>query len=300
MNSEFESSHWSVENVRLSLLTHRESFRQTPNENYEKPFHSHVYYELLYSAKDASADFLYENRRLTLAENTFVIIAPYYSHRTVIQHPESLFSLGFLFKKNNRTEGPSRDLYRLFRDTFASYDCIIGQGDEELATLCNRLKRFPSDGDILEEGGLSATFMLTLLHVVRLLQRVRPLEKLEKPGAGENAAPAKHSTRIQSDLAAKINNILSENFMTDITPEELFHRYYVSPKQINRYIRNQYGQTFLQRKTYLRMTYAMQMLRESDLSIREISEKAGYHSINSFYSAFKTQFGTTPNQYRRG
>lgn len=294
---DFDRYNWSIEDVSLDLLTHSESFYQGRSANDEKPPHSHVYYELLFSASDGSAEFLYEDQRVTLSRNAFVITSPYYTHRAVVNRCEDLFSLGFLYKPNHQKEASRQDLHRLFCQVFAGNNCIIGQGDETLAGLCRQLKRYSVVSDSLAEGSLVASFLLVLFHVMTLLrdgERTGEIILVKQ----QSEANRRQGSRIPSDIASKINNILSESFMTDVTPEELSGRYYLSAKQINRYICKQYGQTFMQRKHELRMSYAQKLLRESDCSIREISEKVGFHSINSFYSAFKARFGVTPNQYR--
>ena len=48
-----------------------------------------------------------------------------------------------------------------------------------------------------------------------------------------------------------------------------------------------------------RMTKAAELLRESDLSVLDIAERAGYHSEAAFNRAFKRHEGTAPARYRR-
>ena len=298
---EYDSYNWIIENVKLDFLAHSESFVQRKKSEYEKPFHSHVYYELLFSTADDTAEFFYNNKRITLSKNDFVITSPYYSHRAVIKHEENLFSFGFLFKQNNQKEKPRQDLFALLNDAFSQNDCIIGRGDESLLGFCRQLRQYSDMPDAFGEGCLVASFLLVLFHILRYLkvgEHTGGCEFVRK--APEGARESGRSTRIPSEIASTINNLLSDSFTTDVTPEEISKTYYISPKQINRYIYNQYGKTFMQRKTQLRMNYALKLLRESDLAIEEISEKVGYHSINSFYSAFKVYFGITPNRCRMG
>ena len=96
----------------------------------------------------------------------------------------------------------------------------------------------------------------------------------------------------------QVNDTLNAQYMEDITPESMSDKYYISPKQINRYILNQYGQTFLQRRTSLRMAAAQNLLKNTNETVNHISEAVGYHSINTFYSAFKNFCGMTPDEYR--
>lgn len=297
----FDCYRWSIENVGLDLLTHSESFRQWRSATDEKPFHSHVYYELLFASADDSAEFFLEDRQVTLNHNAFVIVSPYLTHRAMPGRGGELFSLGFLFRPNHRKTPAGQDLYRLFCEVFPGSGCIVGKGDETLAGLCRQLKRYSGAQNSLDEGSLVAAFLLVLFHVMGLVRAGsgETLLPLPGPSCPRSGRPGQDA-RIPSDIASQINNILSESFMTDVTPEELSARYYISARQINRYISKQYGQTFMQRKHELRMDYAQKLLLESDDTIREISEKVGFHSLNSFYSAFKTRFGQTPHSYRTG
>ncbi|MVU78491.1 helix-turn-helix domain-containing protein [Nocardia sp. ET3-3] len=50
--------------------------------------------------------------------------------------------------------------------------------------------------------------------------------------------------------------------------------------------------------TWWRMTCAARLLRESDLLLRVVAEKAGYTSEYAFAKAFKREFGISPGQFR--
>ncbi|WP_371527055.1 AraC family transcriptional regulator [Streptomyces sp. NBC_01283] len=51
--------------------------------------------------------------------------------------------------------------------------------------------------------------------------------------------------------------------------------------------------------TWWRMTSAGRLLREEDLPLRQVAERAGYTSEFAFSKAFKREFGVAPGQYRR-
>ena len=48
-----------------------------------------------------------------------------------------------------------------------------------------------------------------------------------------------------------------------------------------------------------RMTKAAELLRETDLSVLDVAERAGYHSEAAFSRAFRRREGTAPARYRR-
>ncbi|MGI5458125.1 AraC family transcriptional regulator [Streptomyces sp. CA-249302] len=51
--------------------------------------------------------------------------------------------------------------------------------------------------------------------------------------------------------------------------------------------------------TWWRMTTAGRLLREEDLPLRQIAQRAGYTSEFAFAKAFKREYGVAPGQYRR-
>ena len=48
-----------------------------------------------------------------------------------------------------------------------------------------------------------------------------------------------------------------------------------------------------------RMEAALRLLDDPHHGMKEIAEKAGYKSVNSFTKAFRKKFGTTPGEYRK-
>jgi len=49
----------------------------------------------------------------------------------------------------------------------------------------------------------------------------------------------------------------------------------------------------------VRFKRAAQLLRDSDLAVSEIIEQVGYLSVKQFRENFKTEFGTSPANYRK-
>ena len=64
------------------------------------------------------------------------------------------------------------------------------------------------------------------------------------------------------------------------------------------FFKNNVGKTFLNYLTHLRMEKAKELMRTTNDSIAEISEKVGYASANTFTRSFKKIEQITPSQYR--
>lgn len=73
----------------------------------------------------------------------------------------------------------------------------------------------------------------------------------------------------------------------------------LSPRQLQRVLRERYGMTFSQKKTDARMRAANVMLAAGKLSVARIAEEVGYSCPEHFCAEYKKRFGMTAGAYRR-
>lgn len=281
---------FSVENINMHFFIHHESFMQSGGEIREKNTHSHVYHELLYSLGDNNL-LLWDGKEIPISKNTPIVIKPYVRHSTVYTNNKQLYSIGFFYDRN-RNPKSEYDLFSQVNRLFSTRDITIGVPDEGIRHLLNQLQSFYKNMDTVTYGFILSTFIMILYSVIGVLQ--------DMEDDGKQTPEGKTTASIYNlDLLYRIDARLCRGFTTDITPEQLSDEFYISARQINRYILKQYGQTFLQRRTELRLNAAEKLLRKTDKPIGSISQEVGYHSINTFYSAFKKRFGVTPEIYRK-
>lgn len=72
----------------------------------------------------------------------------------------------------------------------------------------------------------------------------------------------------------------------------------LNPTYLSAFVKEQFGETFLNYVLQLRMDKAKEFLRTSDMSLQEIATKIGYANSGVFIRAFKKKFGHTPGVYR--
>lgn len=72
----------------------------------------------------------------------------------------------------------------------------------------------------------------------------------------------------------------------------------LSARQLQRVLRERYGQTFIQKRTEARMR-AAQLLLEGDLPVSRIAEETGYACVEHFCAEYKKYSGMTAGAYRR-
>lgn len=97
-----------------------------------------------------------------------------------------------------------------------------------------------------------------------------------------------------SDITSYINNNYSDGLYLDIVADQ----FGMTPKYFSEFFKKNVGIGFVEYLTKLRLEKATELLINSELSIKAISEKIGYATSSAFVTAFKKYYGTTPNEFR--
>lgn len=130
-------------------------------------------------------------------------------------------------------------------------------------------------------------------------QYILTLEKhneKELPAEPVNLRPAALNS---SDYLNQIKKLIDDNFMEDITIENMAETLYLSPQYICRVFKKEMGITINQYRTQCRMMRAAALIRNTDLQILYICNEVGYSDIKYFNKLFKEQFGMLPHKYRK-
>ena len=104
----------------------------------------------------------------------------------------------------------------------------------------------------------------------------------------------KKITPIASDIIYYINNNISK-----VTISDVCKKFYMSPQSLNTFFKKELFMTPHRYIDVLRMSYALELLNEGNLSIDEVAFFCGYNSLSYFSSKFKRIYGTTPLYYRK-
>ena len=293
MNESNEIYTVSVENVHMYFIIHNESFLQRQNKSWEKAMHSHIYYEILYSLAGDNQVIL-QDKEYQLQSDTFTLIRPYQNHGAFFKGVRDLFSIGFYFEKSRG--GNERHNLHAMLEHFLSQKDYISIPEISLRDLFLKLQELIPKKDAISDGLIISMLMEIVYKILdNLMTESRIADSVMETTKKHRAYSPRGNT---FHALCQINDTLNAQYMKDITPETMSEKYYISPKQINRYILSQYGQTFLQRRNSLRITAAQNLLKNTNDTVSHISEAVGYHSINTFYSAFKKNCGMTPDEYR--
>ena len=103
------------------------------------------------------------------------------------------------------------------------------------------------------------------------------------------------------DYSAPINKVveyLSLNFSQEISLSYLADMVHFSDSHLSKTFKRETGITISGYIARLRCEHAARMLKDTDLSIQEISNYVGYPDNNYFVKVFKKQYGVTPTAFR--
>ena len=107
--------------------------------------------------------------------------------------------------------------------------------------------------------------------------------------------PATHNTLAATAVAEH----LSLYYYRSETSRELARLCHISESQLRRQFLLAYGTSPIAYRIHLRCKIAKELLRSMQLSISEIAERIGYHSVSDFCRAFRKEYGMSPTEYQK-
>lgn len=151
----------------------------------------------------------------------------------------------------------------------------------------------------LEDLGLPIQPGLFDYHSIFLLREVEPVRQW---GLGllrrVFAYTDQYRGTIGNSAVATAKTFIHDHCHEDIGLEEVASHVFLSPIYFSHLFKQKTGENFVDYLIRMRMTRAMELLREPHLKIYEVSEKVGYRNTKYFYKLFKNFAGCTPAEYR--
>lgn len=103
----------------------------------------------------------------------------------------------------------------------------------------------------------------------------------------------------QKNAAGIAREYMDLNVYKKITVEELGREVGLSPTQLTRVFKQEYGQTPYQYFLQNKLATACLLLRNTNLQVQEIAERLQFQDAHYFSGLFHEKMGVTPKEYRR-
>ena len=255
----------------------------------EEPFHRQDFFFINYAYKN-SYQALSEkyNNLITIHEDECYIGQPYSGYALRANDTEDVIIIGILIKKDFffreylSTIYTNTYLFNFFvepqRNKFSDeYIHLPVTKEHSIRTLLELMVLEYANKKTDSQQLLKSLLQTLILEIARRY-------RIEKK-------PSKTKPLIEQIL----------NYMTEhsdvVTLKDIAHHFSYHPNYISSLLHKETGKKFTEILLDKRMERAVLLIKNTSLSIEEISSLLGYSNHSNFYKAFKQYYGVTPREY---
>ncbi len=195
--------------------------------------------------------------------------------------------------------------YSLVGDEFLDYYCVQFRQAHLNEEIASRLYSYTEpifielDGDVFKERLSVFESLLSAFTEKGLLYELKVKNLIENICIDIIADMDKKTKRVELSTTVKSAIVyIKNNYRKSITLGETARRLGLSSAYFSHRFAEDVGVGFSTYVRYVRLTAAANLLKSTELSVKEICYKTGFSDPNYFSGAFKERFGVSPKKYR--
>ena len=244
-------------------------------------FHAHDFLELYYFL-DGSVTYYIEDQVYDLCPGDLLIIPAGKMHRPVIANEHAAYERMVLWitpQYLQSIDSPAGDLQKNLQKVGEHGYCVPFRGDETVfvtALLKKLLYMQKNDTDPKFCAGAVELYLWTIFRSYGVIDTTH---------------------RNETQVIPQAIRYITEHFSEPLTLEDIAAEFFVSKSYLNRHFKAYTNSTVYAYIMALRLTHARRMLREGIPAV-EAGRECGFSDYSTFYKAFKTQTGLSPQQFK--
>lgn len=244
-------------------------------------FHAHDFLELYYFL-DGSVTYYIEDQVYDLCPGDLLIIPAGKMHRPVIANEHAAYERMVLWitpQYLQSIDSPAGDLQKNLQKVGEHGYCVPFRGDETVfvtALLKKLLYMQKNDTDPKFCAGAVELYLWTIFRSYGVIDTTH---------------------RNETQVIPQVIRYITEHFSEPLTLEDVAAEFFVSKSYLNRHFKAYTNSTVYAYIMALRLTHARRMLREGIPAV-EAGRECGFSDYSTFYKAFKTQTGLSPQQFK--
>ena len=244
-------------------------------------FHAHDFLELYYFL-DGSVTYYIEDQVYDLCPGDLLIIPAGKMHRPVIANEHAAYERMVLWitpQYLQSIDSPAGDLQKNLQKAGEHGYCVPFRGDETVfvtALLKKLLYMQKNDTDPKFCAGAVELYLWTIFRSYGVIDTTH---------------------RNETQVIPQVIRYITEHFSEPLTLEDIAAEFFVSKSYLNRHFKAYTNSTVYAYIMALRLTHARRMLREGIPAV-EAGRECGFSDYSTFYKAFKTQTGLSPQQFK--
>ncbi|HMI02858.1 MAG TPA: AraC family transcriptional regulator [Pedobacter sp.] len=138
-----------------------------------------------------------------------------------------------------------------------------------------------------------------LINLLQILETVSSLKMADTAIISTNAFENAISTKRKENKLDGVYRYVLENFKDQITNQKAASLAFMNESAFCRYFKRRTNKTLSQFVNYVRITHAIHLLAEEDMSISKVCFECGFGNLSYFNRQFKAVTGNTPYAYRK-
>ncbi|MCR5022965.1 MAG: AraC family transcriptional regulator [Lachnospiraceae bacterium] len=254
-------------------------------------FHTHSFFEMTYVLEGSCIQH-FEDDSFELVSGDFCILSPDTSH--YLYDFSDCIVLNILVRQSTFMDifsdymRDNSDIARFFSDNLyakkkLSFMLFHAGDDADIRDIV--LKMY---GEELTNDAYSDSIILNLIKIcfsklLRTHRKDMEIPKLTKAG---------------NPVSEKMIGYIYSHYDT-VNLEELSDKFSFSKQYCSKLITDLTGMSLSELRTKIRMRHASDLLKNTAMSVEEISEKMGYENTETFIRAFKRNMDITPGAFRK-
>lgn len=236
--------------------------------------HAHSFYQYLYVSESSDAVIAIDNELMPVMPGTLYLIKPFVQH--------TVFS-----GQNAKTVELKFSLHNpLLIDISYKLPVILPVAGTSAETVIGELIKEYKNSSLNDP-----MFYVKFYELMLLLRRINGMPS-------EKGMRLKEYITLYNDSYKNLIDFMHENHARQITLEEMAELMHFEKNYFIKSFKSKFNCTPLQFLNIVRANYAMNLLEYTDTSIEEVARSTGFSGTASFTNFFKSNFYTTPTEYR--
>ncbi len=138
-----------------------------------------------------------------------------------------------------------------------------------------------------------------LINLLRILETVASLKKEETATISTDIFKNSIIAKKKENKLDEVYRYVLENFKEQVTSQKAASLAFMNESAFCRYFKRRTNKTLSQFVNHVRVTHAIHLLTEGDMSISKVSFECGFDNLSYFNRQFKTITGKTPYTCRK-
>lgn len=241
--------------------------------------HWHDYFELEIVLK-GNGKHHFNDTVYDLRDGSAYIVTPIDFHSVVFDGTEN----GKIIHIQFDTFTMSEDVTRLITNSSAPITAQFEPDElEYIKSLCAKLlDEYANDRD---DKKMMIRSILEQLCIM-MIRKAVPIAKTNR-------------TKTRDETILQVVNYLNYNFRSKVTLKSVSEKFILNPNYLGEKFNKTLGMSFTSYVNDLRLSYSMRLLKNSELSIKQISEESGFASVSYFIKLFSEKYGSAPQRLRK-